>query len=835
MRLATRDFRGGLRGFVILIASLALGLMAIVGVGSVMRSIELGLVDKGRLILGGDVSFDLVQREASPDELGVLSSYGRVSRVALMRAMARRASGQTALIEIKAVDSTYPVAGTVGLDPAQNLTALFAQRDGAYGVAADPTLAARLGLKNGDRFTIGAASFVLRAALLSEPDKLAGGIGFGPRVLMSEAGLRATQLLQPGALVRWLYRVSLRRGETAGAVNAAVRKSLPSAGFDVRTWKNVSPEFSRDLDRFTEFLILVGLSALLIGGVGIANAVASFVERRVPTIATLKAVGATGALAFAMMLAEVMAMAAVGAVIGIGLGAALPFVLASFFARLLPFPFVPALFPQQIAAGFLYGALTVLTFALLPLGRAHDVSVSALFRNEVAPQSPPVKIRYRVGFLCAAAALAAAVVALAPNQKLALIFIVASLGAFVVLRAAAALMMFGAKRLHPPGMVLRLAIANLHRPAALTPVMVLSLGLGLTLVVALALIDGNLHTFFNRGRTAGVPDFFFLDIQKSQTAEFEKFISARAPGAKLELVPMLRGRIVRLKGRPVESVKVSDDTAWVLQGDRGITFADDVPAGSRVVAGAWWRKNYDGPAEVSLAADIAAGLGLRLGDTITVNVLGREITAEIVNLRRVDWANLGVNFVLVFPPSTFAGAPYSNLATLRFAAPPAKAEQDNLVRDAAKAYPDVVSLRVKDALDAVRQLVDQLAAAVRGAALVAILAAGLVLAGAVAAGRGARLYDVVVLKVLGATRRRLMLALVCEYSLVGVAAAAFGVGAGSIAALAVVRLVMKLDFVWLWPQALGAAAVAFFAAIAFGLFGTWRTLGLKPAQFLRNL
>ncbi len=204
-------------------------------------------------------------------------------------------------------------------------------------------------------------------------------------------------------------------------------------------------------------------------------------------------------------------------------------------------------------------------------------------------------------------------------------------------------------------------------------------------------------------------------------------------------------------------------------------------------------------------------------------------------LRKVDWTNLGINFVLVFPPNAFAGAPYSNLATLTFAAPPSDAQITRLVRDVAKAYPDIVSLRVKDALDAVRQVADELAAAVRGAAAIALLAATLVLAGALAAGQQARFYDVVVLKVLGATRWRLLVALICEFGIIGAATALFGLIAGSAAAFAIVRFVMKLDFAWLWPRAFEAAAIALIAAIAFGVLGTWRILGRKPAQFLRNL
>jgi putative ABC transport system permease protein len=835
LRLALRDLRGARGGFLILLACLALGLMTIVGVGSITRSLAQGLVEKGRIILGGDMSFDLVQREATGNELRVLASHGRVTSVALVRAMARRADSDSALVEIKAVDQSYPNGGALGLRPVQNLADVLALRGGVYGVATDETLLARLNLKLGDRFSIGVATFAVRAILTNEPDKLAAGIGFGPRVLMSETALRATQLLQPGALVRWLYRLSLKPGEGPNDVKADVNNALPTAGFEIRTWKNVAPEFSRDLDRFSQFLILVGLSALLIGGIGIANAVASFVDRKTPTIATLKALGASGVFVFGMMLTEVMAMAGLGMILGIAAGAALPFLLAAAFGSLLPFPFAPSLFPSEIGAGFLYGVLTVLTFALLPLGRVHDLPVSALFRDEIAPQRARLKRFYLLAFGLAAGGLALSVVAFSPDRKLALIFIVAALGAFALLRGAAALVIFGARNIHARDVELRLALANLHRPGALTPVIVLSLGLGLTLVVTLALINGNLQTLFNHGRTGATPDFFFLGVEKAQTRDFLRFIETDAPHGKLELVPMLRGRIVRLNGVASENAKVSSDSAWALQGDRGITFSAVLPEGSKLVTGQWWPKDYAGSPEVSMAADIAAGLGLKIGDEISVNVLGREIAARITNLRKVDWTNLGINFVLVFTPNTFAGAPYSNLATLTFAAPPSDAEITRLVRDVAKTYPDVVSLRVKDALDAVRQVADELAAGVRGAAGIALLAATLVLAGALAAGQQARLYDVVVLKVLGATRWRLLVALICEFGIIGAATALFGLIAGSAAAFAIVRFVMKLDFAWLWPRAFEAAAIALIAAIAFGVLGTWRILGRKPAQFLRNL
>ncbi len=841
LRLALRDFRGGLSGFFIFLACLALGVAAITGVGAIAHALADGLAQKGRIILGGDISFELVQREATEQERAVLSAQGKLAQVALMRAMARAPDGQSALVEIKAVDQTYPVQGAVLLDPPLPLADVFALRDGAYGVAADPTITARLGLKLGDQFTIGAETFELRANLTSEPDKLAGGVGFGPRVLMAQDGLRATHLLMPGALVKWLYRLSLP-GATPpsdarlASVSAAVRTALADAGFEVRTRKNVSPEFSRGLERFSQFLTLVGLTSLIIGGVGVANAVHVFVERKKPIIATLKALGATGGFVFAIMLAEVMLMAAIGMAAGVAAGSALPFFLDAGFAKLIPFPLAPSLYPSEMAVGLLYGTLTALAFSLPPLGRAHDVPVSALFRDEVAPQASPLRKRYRAMAAAAALGLALAVLSLTADRMLALTYLAACFGGFLFLRAAAVLLMAAAKRAPRMRRVeLRLALANLHRPGALTPSIVLSLGLGLTLLVGLALIDANLRRELDHSRPGITPSFFFLGIPQVEAENFRSFLAQHAKTGQLELVPMLRGRIVALKGVPAEKAKVKDKAAWALLGDRGITFAAAIPQGSTLVAGEWWDKAYAGPPLVSLEADVADGLGLGVGDSVTVNVLGRTISARVANLRHVDWRNFGINFVLVFSPNVFAGAPYSDLATVTFPSGDKAGRDVALVRAVATAFPAVVSLRVKDALDAIKDVVDQLSLAVRGAASVALVAATLVLGGALAAGQETRLYDSVVLKVLGATRVKLLAAFLYEFGLIGLATAAFGVFAGSLAALAVVRFVMKLDFVWLWPQALAAALGALTVAIFLGLAGTFRILGRKPAQYLRNL
>lgn len=840
LRFALRELRGGLHGFYVFIACIALGSMAIAGVGSLAASLATGLAREGQVILGGDLAFTLIQREATSSEKAFLEGHGRMSTIATMRAMARAAAGPATLVEMKAVDASYPLFGQAEFDPPGPIADALARHDGAFGAAADSTLLARLEIKPGARLTIGGATIEIRAALTNEPDKLAGGIGFGPRLLVSQDALRATGLLQPGSLVRWHYRLRLPANnssdDSAKAVAAQARVQFPEAGWDIRSRSNASPRLERNVERFTQFLTIVGLTALLVGGVGVGNAVKSHLDRRRETIATMKALGASGRRVFAIYLTQVVLLALVGGVIGAAVGATLPFVIWWTFGAIIPLPILPALHPGELMLAMIYGVLTALAFALWPLGRAHDVPVGALFRDMVAPQLCWPRKRYIALTGLAIATLAALAVLLAYDRRVAVIYVATAAAVFVLLRIVAALLMMLARKApRSRSTGLRMAIANIHRPSALTPTIVLSLGLGITLLITVIEIDGNLRRQFSNELPAKAPAFYFLDIPTDQAKRFESFIRTQAPSAKLENVPMLRGRIVSAAGTPAEEIKPRDDAAWVLQSDRGITYASEIPTGSRLVEGKWWGANYDGPPLVSFEKRIADGLGLKLGDPVTVNVLGRNITATIANMRLVDWESLGINFVMVFSPNSFVGAPHSHLATLTYPGGGTSSQEATTIRAVAEAFPMVTAVRVKEALEAIGSIVANLVLAIRGASAVTLIAAALVLGGALAAGHRHRVYDAVILKTLGATRRHLISSYSIEYLLIGSATALFGVVSGSLVAWLIVVQLMHLSFTWLGGPALVAAIVAIVVTVVLGLAGTYVALGQKPGPVLRNL
>jgi putative ABC transport system permease protein len=841
MRFALRDLRGGLAGLRIFLLCIALGVAAIVGVESLARALNDGMGREGRVILGGDASFSLIHRRLSADEQHFLEAHGSLSTIATVRGMARAASGDAALIEIKAVEPSWPRLGAAVFAPSMSLDDALSERDGVFGAAVEEALLARLNLKLGDVIRIGEASFALRTVLVSEPDRLATGVGLGPRVLISQAALDATQLVQPGSLVRWTTRVVMG-GPNGAPDNSAVqalmgqaKRTFPEAGWDARSRLNVSPDFSRDLDRFAEFLTLAGLLSLVVGGVGVANAAQGFVDRKRATLAILKAIGATGSGVVVLALIEFAIVALIGALAGAALGSAIPFAVDWLFGSLLPIPLAPSIAPSLIGLGLAYGLLTALAFSIAPLGRAHDVPVTTLIRDLVEERQGWPRKRYLAGAALAGAALIALAVLTSPQRSIAAMVAGATVGAFLALRLVAFGLAYLARRTPQSRFVeWRMALAAIHRPGALTPSVVLSLGLGLTALVALTLIDANMRAELHDSEPGVTPSFFFLDVRGPDAGAFVDFLKRETPGVKISETPMMRGRFVQLGGRPVEKVKPSDKVAWALEGDRGVTFAEKPPEGSEIVAGEWWPSDYSGPPLVSMEEEVAEGLGLHVGDTVVVNVLGRDISAKLANLRKVNWRSFAINFVLVYSPNALKGAPYTELvsAALPSAVPDAEL---TLMRAVARQFPAVASVRVREAMDNIETLVAKLALAIRAATGVALTTSVLVLAGALAANRRARLADATILKILGATRGRLTMMFLIEYALLGAATAAFGVAAGTLAAYWVVERSMQFDFVFDRRAALAAAGGGLAITVGLGMIGAWRTLSQKPAAYLREL
>jgi putative ABC transport system permease protein len=841
IRFALRELRGGLRGFYVFLACIALGVAAIAGVGSVTRVMADAIAREGSAILGGDIAFTLVQRQATPAERQFLAGGGTVSETAALTALARtHDESDAALVEIKAADDLYPLYGVVTLKGGGTPRDHLVRRsDGAYGAVVEETLLVRLGLRLGDQVRVGNALIALTGILDSEPDRLSERIDLGSRLMISGEALAASGLVQPGSLISWVYRVRLAEPPTDSAIaalSAAAAQQFPNAGWRVRTSQDASPGLRRNVERLGDFLVLVGLSALIIGGVGVANAVRAYLDGKRDVIATLKCLGAKGGFVVRVYLLQIMLLAGAGIAIGLVIGAIIPFAVAGALDGVLPIAVTASIYPSELGLAAADGFATALAFALWPLGRARDVSPAALFGELVAPRRSRPRLAYAAAAGLAGLALAALAIAFAEHRWLAISYAGAAAAAFVLLRVVAFTVMRLARAVpRARSVVLRFALANIHRPGALTPSVVLSLGLGLTLLSALMLVDGNLRREVGATIPATTPSFYFAAVQHAELPVFLDFLRQAAPDARLREVPILRGRVVSVRDIPAEDLKPSPDAKWVLEGDRAISYAAAVPEGSSMVAGNWWPPDYDGPPLVSMSADVAEGLGVRVGDALTVNVFGRDIPATVANLRQAQWQSFAMNYVLVYSPNTLARAPQTHLVTLSLPEGDSPEEEARILKAVTSTYPTVSALRVKEVLDRIDDLLGQIVWAILAASSVTLTSAALVLAGSLAAAQHRRLYEAVVLKTLGATRRQLMATFGLEYLLLGIATAVFGIFAGSLAAWFVLTRLMQSSFVLLPGVALGTASLAVAVTLGLGLLGTWRVLGAKAAPVLRNL
>lgn len=836
-RLALRELRGGLGGFYIFLACIALGTGAIAAVNSVSRSITDAISTQGQSLLAGDARFELRNREATPEELAYLQGLGKLSRSTNLRSMSRLPDGSDqALVEVKAVDDAYPLYGTFQADPAQPLSTLLAAKDGAYGAVVAPLLLERLNLKVGSDLLLGNTRLRITGTITNEPDAVSEGFGFAPRLLTSRDALAASGLITTGSLVEQAYRIRMD-DPAAGLRNIGDRANaaFPQAGWSIRTSSRAAPELADNITRFSQFLTLVGLAALIVGGVGVANAVRAFLDSKRTTIATFKCLGAPAFVVVLIYLIQIAVIALAGVAVGLVLGAIAPLVASQFMAEFLPISTAPQLYPGPLMLAALFGLLTTLAFAIPPLGHAREVPATALFREQGFEARRLPGWPYLLAAAVLMAALAALAIVTAYDRFIAIVFVVSIAAAFVVLRIVAASLSWLARRsprVRSPA--LRLAIGNIHRPGALTSSVVLSLGLGLALLVTLTLIDGNMRHELTGRMSEQAPNFFFVDIQGPELEGFRKIVLNEDPKGKLVEAPMLRGRIVAFNGEDVTKMKVPAAGQWVLRGDRGITYAETLPENAALTEGQWWDKDYTGEPLVSFSNDEGKALGLKLGDKVTVNVLGRNVTAKIASFRKVQWQSLSINFVMIFSPNTFRGAPHAWLATLTDAS--ATSEQEAaILRKVTNAYPTITSVRVKDALDVVNTLVGQLATAIRAAASVALIASVLVLAGALAAGNRARTHDAVILKTLGATRTMLIRAFSYEYLILGSATAVFALIAGSASAWYIVSRIMHLPSTFMPEVAFSTLIIALVLTVGIGLIGTWRILGQKAAPVLREL
>lgn len=829
-KLASRELRGGLRGFRIFLACVILGVAAIAAVGTVRESIATGLSQEGARLLGGDAEIELTYRFANDTERAWMEETAiRVSEIADFRSMATVPDGPRGLTQVKAVDDAYPLVGEVTLDPPMPLAEALAGEGDTPGLVMHPLLIERLEIAPGATVRLGTKDFRLMAALETEPDNATAGFGLGPRTIVATDALQGSGLLEPGSLYSTKYRLDLPPGTALPAVEAEAKDVLADSGLRWRDARNGAPGVAEFVQRLGAFLVLVGLSGLAVGGVGISAALRAYLAGKTQTIATLRTLGAGQSTIFLTYFLQVGALAALGLILGLALGVGVPVLLSPLIEAQLPVPAVFAPYPAPMIEAAIYSVLTVLIFTLWPLARAKDVRAAALYRDALARARALPSWPFVGATLALLGILLVAAAGFSGNLELTLWTAGGILGALLILALAGLGIQAAARALRPAARgrpALGWALAAIGGPGSTAGPVVLSLGLGLSVLAAVGQIDQNLRGAIARDLPDQAPSFFFVDIQKDQIGPVLERLETDPGVSRIDQAPMLRGIISRINGRPATEVAGEH---WVVQGDRGITYADAVPSRTTIVNGNWWGEGYEGDPQVSFAAEEAAEMGLKLGDEITVNILGRDITATLTSFREVDFSTAGMGFVMVMNQAALEAAPHTFIATVYAD----EAAEGAIFRDLSDSYPNVTAIRVRDAIDQVSDLLAGLASATAWGAAATLLTGFLVLIGAAAADQRSRSYEAAILKTLGATRARILAGLTLRSALLGMAAGVVALGAGIAGGWAVSHYVMDTGFEIAWGPAVlivaGGAVISLLAGLAFAL----GPVSAKPARVLR--
>ena len=833
LRIATRELRGGLSGFRIFLACLALGVAAIAAVGSVREAIQSGLEREAAALLGGDAEVRFTYRTATDEERAWLDTRAdTVSEIVDFRSMLT-AGEERGLTQVKGVDAAYPLYGSVELTPAMPLAEALDGHDGLPGIVAEQSLIDRMGLRLGDTMRLGTQDFILTAAIAHEPDGLTSGFSLGPRSIVRTSALADSGLLSPGTLYDSAYRLKLPADARIGRMQRAAEDRFGDSGLRWRDSRNGTPGIARFVDRLSAFLVLVGLAGLAVGGVGVSAAVRSYLDTKTETIATLKTLGATGRTILTIYLAQIGLLALLGIAIGLALGAGIPTLLGPFLNDRLPVPAVFGLYPAPLAEAAFYGALTALIFTLWPLARARDIRAAGLFRDIGGRERHLPRPAYIAVTALLAAALiggAAAITGLTTLTLWAAAGVLAALTALALAaRGTAALSRRLARSTLARGRpALRLAFGAISGPGGETASVTMSLGLGLTVLAAIGQVDSNLRSVITQDLPDRAPAFFFVDIQNDQLDGFLSESHATEGVDDIETAPMLRGIITRINDVPAR--EAVGRPHWALRGDRGVTYAATPPEGTQITEGDWWAPDYSGPPVMSFAEEEALELGLKLGDKLTVNILGRDLTAEIVNFRVIEFRDMGINFLMVLNPGALAGAPHTHIATVYSD----KAAEGPLVRTVSGLYPNITAIGVREAIARVADALDGLSTATRYGALATLVTGFVVLIGAAAAGERRRVFEAAVLKTVGATRSRILASFALRSAILGATAGLIAIFAGALAGWGVMTFVMDADYAFEPVSALAIVSGGALASLSAGLLFALRPLAARPARVLRS-
>lgn len=801
LRIALRELRGGLNSFWVYISCIALGVAAIAAAGSVTQVFTRGLDAQARTLLGGDAMLVASQRRMDADERSFADTLGEVTEKISLNMMGAF-EGDRRQVDVVAIDDAFPLIGDIGFSDSRGPPdALLAFSGDVWGIAVSASFLEAFDADIGDRVQLGTIEAEIRARLDTLPDEI-GTVGtFGPEALIDIRALEDAGRLATGQLFRARLIIAFDERASFGDAQQAFQDQFPDTTLELRAPADSVDGLGTLLGLLNSFLSVVGIAALIAGGVGVEQATSSFLRARTGAIAALKSLGAESATIRSAYMIQLILLAIFGASIGLLVGAATPYLLVAIAGDAIALPKALGVYPMELLRALFLGVLIAGVFALPAVGRARATRPAALFRRleeESGTRTPGFERALTA--LCVVAVVA---IMLLTSQEPILTgaLLGGAVGAWLVFLALAEGVAAMARRLGPSTRgALRLTLANMGGPGTLTRIVLPGLGLGLALMSFVATVQANLLRQISETAPSNAPSLIFSQVPSDAVDMFDALLAEQgveiANPEAYRRAPFLLIRITELNGVPVADADIADSERWVVEGETNVTYLRDQPVEAELVSGAWWPEDYQGPLQVSIELDAARGLGLAVGDEIGVRVFGRSLTAEVASLRRVEWGSfsIGSNTALIFSPGVLEAANPYHVAIARTAP-----EQDRpIVSAIGEDFPDVVVFETRPALQTAARLFGDIALAVNAAASVVTVSGGLVLLGAFMVMARRRAQEAALLKVFGSTRGDILRLYGGELALTGLVGALAGTLIGVAGAFPVVITVFEADWTLPW-------------------------------------
>jgi len=838
LRMALRETRASWQRLLFFFLCIAIGVGAIVAIRSVVQNVRGVLTGEARTLLGADIVVGSTQ-PLSAEQRGQLdrrlsaAGAGRRTESVETPTMVRPADpakSTARMVELKAVDDEFPLVGEVQLAGGVPYSpTLLADR----GVLVRPELLMTLGVAVGESVLIGGTSFTIRGVIEREPGRRVGGFSLGPRVLVSRAGLDEAGLLAFGSRAR--YQIGVRVPDASiDPLTTTLREDFKNTYVNVRSWRRLEDNIGEDLERAENYLSLVGLVIVVLGGIGVSSVTRVFVDQKLRSIAVLKCVGAGTRQVLAVYLVQVLLLGLAGSLAGLGLARlALAFIPERVGTALSGYALSHALTVPAMLQGLGIGLLVSLLFAIVPLLRVRHVRPSLLLRNE----QDAGRRRFDWVRWGAVVGVTAGVVALAGWQAASWRVGAAVCGGFAVL--AGVLQLAGwllVKTTRPlqrsRHFALRHAVLHLNRPGNQTRVVLLAVGLGSFFLVGVRAVQSNLLREFAIEAGANAPDMFLIDVQRDQAQELHAFLRERT-GSEPRLLPVLRARITQVRGKATNLDDIEDVRGrGPLSREYGITYRAHLQANETLVQGRFWDATPSPEPEVSIEESILERFQIGVGDTIRFDVAGQPIAARVTSVRRVNWRDARAGgFIFVFRPGVLEQAPQTMISAVT--APQSLEDRARFQRDLVARFPNVSAIDIREVLDTVRAIVRNITLGITIVGGLVLFTGVLILVGAVAMTKFRRVYEAAILKTLGASSRLVGSVLLVEHGLLGLLAGVIGAAGGMALSYGITRHVFELTWHVPWFETVSGVIATTTVVAIVGVLASLDVLRRKPLATLR--